>query len=120
MLCNGPQMSQRKSLGRNNSLTFTMFAVCFVFGLTILPGEIVFFTTSISKLLGTDFVFHDSLFFFIIYKMDYLNHGMNFILYCVTGSVFRQTLVRIFTCTKSRISTRRAREQCSTVQETRL
>ena len=89
----------------------------------------MFLIDSVYMLLGRDDVFEESLLVTIAYKIDNINHGINFmlycdinhginfILYCVTGSVFRQTLVQLFMCHSKRISTRYVEEQVPTVQD---
>ena len=110
----------KKSAANSRSLTLTMFAVCFVFIVTTLPGMTLLFIKSVSKLLKTDFIVSDSPFFIIIERIYLINHSINFVLYCVTGSLFRQTLVRLFTCHSKRKSTRCSTQKCPTVQESVL
>ena len=93
-----------------------LITVCVVFILTTLPGEILQVIDSVSRLLGVDVIDWDSNLLIIPRRMHLINHSINFILYCVTGSVFRQTLVRLFTCHNKSIATRHS-TQCPTVQQ---
>ena len=108
------QRSQHGKHPNSTNLTVTMFAVCFVFIMTTLPTLIFYLIIGLLNVLGRDIIIHDSLFFHIAYEMDYINHSVNFILHYVTGSVFRQTLVHLFTC-QNRIKSRRHNAQhCQT------
>ena len=104
--------SHHRKSKRNTNLTLTMFAVCLVFVVTTLPAGIIFFVRSVTKFLGTKV----PPLIILIYKMDNINHGINFVLYCVTGSVFRQTLVKLFTCHKDRSLLRAGMQQCAAVE----
>ena len=108
---------QGESAANPNNLTLTMFVVYFVFILTTLPGDSLLSIETVSKLLGIDSIFGDSSLYFIACKMYIINHSINFILYCVTGKIFRQTLVCLFTCHKRRISKRYSTQQCPTIKE---
>ena len=111
------QTSQRGKPGRSTSMTVTMFAVCIVFVLTTLPGQVLSLNRAVTRLRGMDLQLGNNIFVLTLYKLDSVNHSVNFILYCVTGSVFRQTLVRLFTCRKRRISRRYTAEQFITAEQ---
>ena len=102
--------SQHLKTTNSTSMTVMMFAVCLVFLVTTLPSNIVYL------LRATGIVTADSLFFIITLRIDNINHSVNFILYCVTGTVFRQALVQLFTCHCKKVSTRYVTEQCPTVE----
>ena len=73
-----------------------MFAVCIVFIVTTLPASLIFFMRLLSEFLEADFIVDRSTLLLITYELDDINHAVNFILYCLSGSVFRQTLVNMF------------------------
>ena len=81
---------------RTKNLTITMLAVCTVFAITTIPTEILFFMHLVSKLLGTNLISNVNIILKVTYQLDHINHSINFLLYCLTGSIFRQTLVRLF------------------------
>ena len=108
---------QGKSAAATKSMTLTMFAVCFLFIVTTLPGSLM---DEVTRVFQKDFINRDTLSFLILERMYLVNHSINFVLYCVTGSVFRQTLVRLLTCHNKRISSRPRTQQCPTVQQSIL
>ena len=78
-------LSKESRLLKLKKLTVTMFAVCFVFIVTTLPGEVFILLFAVSKLLGTDVVTYQSLFMIISSNLDYINHSINFFLYYLSG-----------------------------------
>ena len=111
------QTSQKgKSASLNHSLTVTMYAVCIVFGVTTLPGRVASTILTISKLLGTNLITRHSMVWIITHMPDLVNHSINFLLYCLTGSVFRQALVRLLQSFKPRKMSRNIQEPCPTIE----
>ena len=88
--------NQKSKDGKMTNLTITMFAVCIVFLITTLPIFVDVSIHLLSEFLGTDFIKTDILPRLIALRMDSINHSVNFLLYCITGSVFRQTLILLF------------------------
>ena len=107
---------QGKSTSMNSSLTMTMFAVCIVFAVTTLPLRVMLIIPEISKLLGIDLITTNNTVIMIMYRLNLINHCINFLLYCLTGSVFRQTLICLLQSCSRRISPRNIQEPCLTVQ----
>ena len=58
----------------------------------------------LSEFLEADLITNYSTIVLITYGLDDMNHAINFILYCVTGTVFRQTLVKMFQSRKKKRS----------------
>ena len=87
-----------KSASMNRNLTITMLAVCIIFTLTTLPGRVISIIRTISEYIGVDIIYPDQIYLQIAYILNNMNHSINFILYCMTGSVFRQTFISLFQC----------------------
>ena len=82
-----------KSLNNASQVTI-MVCVCSIFVSTSIPATIVifaFYSTGCS-ISFPEWLFHCS------YLLDNINHSLNFFLYCLTGSVFRQALFKLFSC----------------------
>ena len=103
--------------GNDNSLIAIMVCICLVFVATTLPVTI---TVIVNYSLCFFEVEKCTIFSGWIFKMLYLfeniNHGVNFFLYCLTGSVFRQTLFQLFLCKKKKSSKVRLQQQIATVE----
>ena len=97
-------------------LTMTMLAVCIVFIITTLPAEVFLIMRLISELLGIDLITSDSVILRISYQLGNINHSVNFLLYCLTGSVFRQTLVNLCQCCRRQNPQGHIEEPCPTVE----
>ena len=105
---------QKSKNTKTTNLTLTMFAVCVVFIITTLPMEILSCLRMALELFGTDLIAYDNMFLRVASQMDTINHSINFLLYCLTGSVFRQTLVRVCqSCRKQNLQS--PMEACPTV-----
>ena len=98
----------------NSSLTITMYAMCVVFVVTTFPAPVLVTIYTISELLGTDLMKTQNALFEITLRLSLINHSINFLLYCLTGSVFRKALSQV--CCKVRITSRQIEEQCPTVE----
>ena len=96
-----------------SNLTITMFVVCVAFVITTVPPETLYIVLSMSTVLGTTSVPFIAL---VSYRLKSINHSMNFLLYCLPGSVFRQTFFRLFTCRNKKMSTEHTTSRLFTVQ----
>ena len=93
--------SHKSSLAaRDTSLLSIMTAISIVFVITCFP-DICFmlYTYSQRYLHGSDYHFGDWIACFIFLLED-INHCVNFFLYCITGSIFRNSLFQMFRCKK--------------------
>ena len=100
-------------------LVFTMVTICIVFILTTLPHGICLVLFSFSRYIGS-VILSDNFLVLLMKRMWVLNHCVNFLLYCLTGSFFRQTLGCLLKCHKSPESSRKKQTCCASVQETVL
>ena len=107
-----------KGIHDKTNLTFTMLAVCIVFIVTTLPEEICRFLLSLSQLFGFNFIDVNHTVVQITYKLICINHSANFMLYCVTGTAFRQNLVPFLQSCKRQYPRSHRQRQCTTVEET--
>ena len=103
-----------------SNLTFTMLAVCFFFIMTILPANVCYVLKIISKLCDCRLINIPDIVYEIVNRIMYLNHSANFVLYCLTGSVFRKTLMQLLSCCKRNKPATPTQRQCKTVEETVL
>ena len=106
---------QGKPIGMVTSLTITMFSVCIVFAVTTLPGRIMIIVHTIAQYLGMDVVLYE-IYLVVAFRVTAINHCVNFLLYCISGSVFRQTFVRLFKNCKVRQPSRPIEEPVPTVE----
>ena len=100
---------QGQSTSVITGLTVTMFSVCTVFTVTTLPGRVIFMFYTIAEYLGIDDVHYEK---YLVIG----NHCVNFLLYCMTGSVLRQTFASLFKKCKVRQPPRPIEEQIPTVE----
>ena len=96
----GQKLTQAVST-KNNGLVFMTVAVFVVFGLTSFPNTIILIVHHLCHYfkagnceLGTFNLLQYS------FMLENINHSVNFFLYCLTGSVFRETLYKLFQCRK--------------------
>ena len=85
---------------RDTSLLSIMTAISTVFVITCFPGIcFMLYTYSQRYLHGSDYHFGDWVARFLLLLED-INHCVNFFLYCITGSIFRNSLFQMFKCKK--------------------
>ena len=107
---------QQQSSPAQTKMIMVMFSVCIVFIFTTLPNGVFHLLLFISKYKDSSFIHTDNLAVLMIKELWIVNHSVNFLLYCLTGSVFRQTFLHLIQCGKRHSSTRPS----SAVQETVL
>ena len=114
----GSQVQQyNKTSGNDKSLIAIMVCICLVFVATTLPVTI----TTIVQYSFCFFGFekcrlYTGWIFNLFYLLENINHGINFFLYCLTGSVFRHALFQIFLCKKKKSSEVCLQQQIATVE----
>ena len=85
---------------RDTSLVSMMTAICIVFVITCFPMSVLMiYSYSHRYFYGKSFLFEDWLSRFL-FLLEVINHCVNLFLYCVTGSVFRTSLLQMFKCKK--------------------
>ena len=85
------QHSVSTSFMKNVSLMAMMICLCVVFAVTTLPGIILIIIDHLCKVTtGRGCTFVGGWLNRIVFMLNDINHGVNFFLYCLTGSVFRQ------------------------------
>ena len=84
---------QQSKDSKTKTLTITMLAVSIVFVITTLPDAILMFMQVDSEFLATVLITEGGIFLRVIGYLDNINHSINFLLYCLSGSIFMQTLV---------------------------
>ena len=102
---------QKSSPHPISSLTVTMFAVCIVFVMTTVPGRVAHIINTIGVDTGLS-----KLGLIALHNLALINHSTNFLLYCLTGSVFRKTFIRMFQSARRGASQRQIQEPCLTVE----
>ena len=97
-------MSQEPSSTYNSSLIVMMFCVCLIFAVTSFPATIL-----VTVCFSCKFIFVESCTLDdtvwptrIGYILQDINHGINFFLYCLTGSIFRFAFFNLFKCRKKK------------------
>ena len=87
---------------RDKSLVIMMFAICTVFAVTTFPiSLLLLITSSIQQVhLSNRNAFSEWFYVFSV-VLATINHGVNFFFYCITGTVFRKALFRLFRCNKT-------------------
>ena len=91
--------SAQKNSATNHTLVAMMMAIVILFAVTSFPGTI--FTISIyfcNHIQASQCPSFDGWVSNLVYLLDSINHSINFLLYCVTGSIFRGALLSIFRC----------------------
>ena len=84
----------------DSSLTVMMICVCFIFAVTSLPGSIFLIISHSCKFKSGSFCMlsYDRWLTQLTFMLEDINHGINFFLYCLTGSVFRVAFFHLFQC----------------------
>ena len=75
-----------------------MVSVCVFFAVMSFPAMTHMFIRMICRLLGHGKCMQGTVLTVIPFLFDYLNHSMNFFLYCLTGSVFRNKFLHLLQC----------------------
>ena len=85
------QQSRETSSAYNSSLIFMMVCVCSIFAVTSFPATVLVIVSLSYKFnsVRPSVLEYDGWLFRITYMLDDINHGINFFLYCLTGSIFR-------------------------------
>ena len=93
------QHSVSTSFMKNVSLFAMMVCLCVFFAVTSLPCTIIMIVNNLCKFTtGRYCIFIGGWLYRISFMLNDINHGVNFFLYCLTGSVFRQALFQLFKC----------------------
>ena len=93
------QHSVSSSSTKHLSLFAMMVSLCMVFAVTSLPGMLMIIVNHSCKFMtGSHCIVIEGWLYRILFMLHYINHGVNFFLYCLTGSVFRQALFQLFKC----------------------
>ena len=88
--------NQRK---KTQSLVAVMFSACIIFVLTTFPAITLEMILTLCEVFYSDVCpDHDIQLITFLFILDNINHCVNFFLYCMTGSVFRNTFLRLFRC----------------------
>ena len=93
------QNIRQPSFSQNTSLVTMMVAVCLVFAITSFPASVILMTTYGCRFFKGEFCISlDGWLFSMSLVLDEINHSVNFFLYCISGSVFRNAFCNIFRC----------------------
>ena len=93
--------SQTQCKKNSSSLTMMMFTISFVFLVTTLPAVLIEVINGLCWIVKSNVCFSvPKIYMKITYYLKGMNHCVNFFLYCLTGSMFRQKLVQLLSCTK--------------------
>ena len=94
------QQSKEPSSAYNSSLSVMMVCVCSIFAVTSFPVCIVMIVSLSYKFNGGEpsILENDGWFVRLTHMVEDINHGINFFLYCLTGSVFRFAFFNLFKC----------------------
>ena len=94
------QPSRETSSAYNSSLSVMMVCVCSIFAVTSFPVCIVMIVSLSYKFNGGEpsILEDDGWFVRLTHMVEDINHGINFFLYCLTGSVFRFAFFNLFKC----------------------
>ena len=86
---------------RDKSLVLMMFAICTVFAVTTFPISLsMIFSSAIHHVnLSKGTAFSEWFYVFSLVLAN-INHSVNFFFYCITGTVFRKALFRLFRCNR--------------------
>ena len=96
------QHSVHTSSPKHLSLIAMMVSLCIVFAVTSIPCTTTMIVNYVCKFItGRYCVFLGGLPYRILFMLNDVNHGVNFFLYCLTGSVFRQAVFQLFKCKHS-------------------
>ena len=93
--------NQTQCRKNSSSLTTMMFILSFVFVVTTLPAVLILVINGLCWIVQSNVCFSvPKIYMKITFYLKGLNHCVNFFLYCLTGSMFRQKLVKLLSCTK--------------------
>ena len=93
------QHSVPTSSPKHLSLIAMMVSLCIVFAVTSLPIATTMSINYLCKFInGRYCVFRGGWPYRILFILNDVNHSVNFFMYCLTGSVFRQALFQLFKC----------------------
>ena len=85
------------SFMKNVSLVAMMVCLCVVFAVTSLPCTIIMIVNHLCKFTtGKYCIFIGGWLYRISFMLNEINHSVNFFLYCLTGSAFRQAFYQLF------------------------
>ena len=91
------QHSVSTSSMKHLSLFAMMVSLCVFFAVTSLPCTTIMIVNHLCKFTtGRHCIFIGGWLYRIPFMLNDINHGVNFFLYCLTGSVFRQALFQFF------------------------
>ncbi|CAH1775032.1 unnamed protein product [Owenia fusiformis] len=84
------------------SMTVTLIVISIVFLVLTAPAVIVLIVINLKKINDPSHILtpHDDLLITIVYMLEYSNCALNFIMYCISGRKFRESLVKFFQCKK--------------------
>ena len=92
------QTEKHSNSSKQTLLVPMMVSVCVFFAVMSFPTMTFTFIRIICRLLEDgQWILKDEV-THIPYLFDYLNHSMNFFLYCLSGSAFRNMFLRLFRC----------------------
>ena len=93
--------SQTQCKKNSSSLTTMMFILSFVFLVTTLPGVLILVINGLCWIVKSTVCFSvPKIYMQIAFNLQGMNHCVNFFLYCLTGSMFRQKLIQLLSCMK--------------------
>ena len=108
------QNSVSTSSTKHLSLFAMMVSLCVVFAVTSLPASIIIIVNHLCKFTtGSHCVVIGGWIHRIPFMLNDINHSVNFFLYCLTGSVFRQALFQLFKCKSAKSAALNLHEQGS-------
>ena len=111
--------SSQFSTSRDTSLVPMMLAISVAFALTTFPIMILIICSLTVDLAGFKWNLNSNWIFILAIGLVNLNHSLNFFLYCVTGTVFRNAFFSLIKCKASQRSTD-SPQQVDTVSSTVL
>ena len=91
----------QSSTASNNSLVPMMLAISVAFALTTFPMTLLVICTIILDLVSSEWNVNSNWIFVVAMGLANLNHTLNFFLYCLTGSVFRDAFFSLMKCKAS-------------------
>ena len=111
------QHSNQNSSTYNSSLIVMMVCVCLIFAITSFPATFFVILSDSCKINSFAFcTLNDKWLYYVGFMLENINHGINFFLYCITGSVFRFALLNVFKCKKKPSPKKLFHQQIATAQ----
>ena len=93
--------NQTQCKKNSSSLTTMMFILSFVFLVTTLPSVLIEVINGLCWIVKSNDCFAvPKIYMKITYYLKGINHCVNFFLYCLTGSMFRQKFIQLLSCMK--------------------